>query len=261
MDVWELIDIIEKYAPLNFAASWDKSGLLVLGEKEDIQKVAISLEPSLSAVNKALDWGANFLLTHHPLALHPEFPNKKNEYFYVLKKVLSSGMFLYSAHTSLDANSKGPVSWFAKELGLQNLRVIDSFLDVDEKGTVGFGLRGEFSARIKTVDFIHKVKSILGIDILRAIGKAPSNIKHVAYCPGSGASLAEKAFKLGVDVFITGDFKYHEALEVGFQGFVLDVGHFILEEMMMQYFYKDIAKNIKEVDFIFIQSKDPFCYL
>jgi dinuclear metal center YbgI/SA1388 family protein len=124
MQVKELLEYIETLARLDLAASWDRSGLQVAGSKDDLRRLGLTLDPTPGAIKAALDWGADFILTHHPLCIEPRLPAANDDYHQVLRLTLGSGSWLYAAHTSLDAQPLGPVAWLADELGLQGRQVI-----------------------------------------------------------------------------------------------------------------------------------------
>lgn len=55
-------------------------------------------------------------------------------------------------------------------------------------------------------------------------------IKRVAICPGSGMDLIQSAVRAKVDVYITGDIKYHDALDSKEKGInLIDIGHYETE--------------------------------
>jgi dinuclear metal center YbgI/SA1388 family protein len=87
-------------------------------------------------------------------------------------------------------------------------------------------------------------------------GPQPERVATVAYCGGSGASLAGVAARAGADVFITGDMKYHPAVEV--EVCVIDVGHFSLEEEMMRRFAQLLGARLQGVEVRFFPGGDPF---
>jgi putative NIF3 family GTP cyclohydrolase 1 type 2 len=91
------------------------------------------------------------------------------------------------------------------------------------------------------------------------VGNVPEKIKKVAYCTGSGMSLAEKAFYMKADVFISGDIKYHIAQSIKSYGLTIDVGHFILEEIMMQKWTEKIIQDLDKLNMEvkFFKGKDP----
>lgn len=126
MHVNDLIKIIEDIAPPACAASWDRGGVQVAAHRGHVDKLGVALDPVPGSVDKAMDWGADFLLTHHPLALKPSLPDHADDaYHYVLGALLRSDVWLYSAHTSLDVQPGGPVRWLAGELGLEDVAVLE----------------------------------------------------------------------------------------------------------------------------------------
>ena len=65
------------------------------------------------------------------------------------------------------------------------------------------------------------------------------------------------ALRAGADVFVTGDVKYHAALDARDGGLrVLDVGHFVLEEEMMRRFAERLAAELS-VPVRFFAGSDP----
>lgn len=125
MQVRELIAEIEALAPPRWAAAWDQSGVQAVGERQDVRKLGVGLDPTSEMIEQSLAWGADFLLVHHPVALKPGLPARDNGYAKVLRMVFRQDVWLYAAHTSLDVQPRGPVRWLARELGLENLQVLE----------------------------------------------------------------------------------------------------------------------------------------
>lgn len=124
MDVKDLIAYLEDTAPPSLAASWDKSGVQVASSAPQVQTLCVALDPTPDIVQQAVDLGAEFLLCHHPLTLKPLLPTKIDAYHQVLTLALGHELWVYSAHTSLDANPQGPVNWLARHFGLLETRVL-----------------------------------------------------------------------------------------------------------------------------------------
>ncbi|MDR1490896.1 MAG: Nif3-like dinuclear metal center hexameric protein [Desulfovibrio sp.] len=259
MRIPELISILERYAPLEAAASWDVSGLQVASLAEEAACVAVTLEPDPEILRIAAEAGADFIVSHHPLSMQPRFPNRKDAYLEVLSLLLARGISLYSAHTSLDANTKGPAWFLVSELDLQDVEVLDPTQDcLDGAPVFGFGFCGSLRRAAPCAEFYGALRALLGRDVLQVCGTAPERVSRVACCPGSGSSLIPTAAAKGADVFITGDVRYHSALEAAELGLcVFDVGHFILEEMMMSRF-ADLLAHALPVPVRFFPGRDPF---
>mgnify|MGYP002241548695 FL=1 len=75
------------------------------------------------------------ILAHHPLTMEGRFTDRLDSYHEVLSLLFRADVPLYSAHTSLDANPLGPVSWLADELGLCRIPSSDT-----KDGEAGHGM-------------------------------------------------------------------------------------------------------------------------
>ena len=258
MKVFDIINLIEKMAPPEFAASWDNSGVQVAALREEIQSLAVLLDPTPESLGQAAEAGADFILAHHPLLRQPRYPNRVDSYLSTLSLLFTRNIWLYSAHTSLDANPEGPVRWLARELGLQSLEVLESTVPLGPNSPLsGFGFSGILPEALSYNEFCRSLAAALGKDSWQSCGPKPAQVFRVACCPGSGHSLLTDAVASGADVYITGDVKYHIALEAVNLGLhVLDVGHFILEEEMMRRFAADLAAALP-LPVRFISGRDP----
>ena len=125
MHIKTLIAHIESAAPLHLAAAWDKSGVQVASDAGEVETLCVALDPSPEIVRRAVERKADFLLCHHPLTLSPKLPSRLDDFHQVLSLSLGSRMWVYSAHTSLDANPKGPVNWLGRALDLTDMRVLE----------------------------------------------------------------------------------------------------------------------------------------
>lgn len=253
----DFIKLIEKTAPLSLAAEWDNSGVQIAAPDYDITHAAVMLDPTLTGVRAALECGADFILAHHPLTLKPRFLNNVDSYREILTLLFSSGFCLYSAHTSLDANPAGPVAWLGRELSLRNMHVLEP---VSSSGwsEAGFGFVGQLPVAVSYSDFCHLLSELTGKIVWRSCGPEPITVSIVACCPGSGADMINLAASCGADVYITGDIKYHAALDADIR--ILDIGHFQLEEIMMRKFALQLAEEAAPIKISFISGEDPFVF-
>lgn len=262
MKLAEVIAFIEKIAPLEIAPEWDPCGVQVASMHDEVHLVAVMLDPTLDNLARAADANADFVLAHHPLSMQPQFPNQNDSYLACLSLLLTKGIFLYSAHSSLDASPNGPVRWLAEELHLQNVRTLNLFSgDKAAQSSAyayGFGFTGHLEEKIPYAEFCRTLAPILGRDEWLVCGPQPEMVSHVACCPGSGRALIPQAIAAGVDVYITGDIRYHAGLEARQADLrVLDVGHFILEEKMMSLFAKQMSDELG-LPVLFFPGLDPF---
>lgn len=259
MKVSSLIARIETTAPPSYAASWDRSGVQIAGTRQDIRRMAVCLDPTLKNIEKAVEEDADFILCHHPLTLSPRLPDRIDDYHHILRAILGRGCWLYAAHTSLDAQPRGPVSWLAQELCLQKTQVLQptGFQDTQSGSEYGFGCVGDLQAPLSALEFHDLITKKFQLPVKAQTAPLPERIRRIAYCPGSGADLAEKAFAAGADIYITGDLKYHQAQDA--EIVIMDVGHFSLEERMMEVWESELHQDLasQEIETFFIPGKDP----
>jgi dinuclear metal center YbgI/SA1388 family protein len=129
MNAQKALSCVRSLAPEAFAAGWDNSRLQITGVRPEIKKLAVTLDPLPAIVASALAWGADLVVTHHPLYLTPQAPTKDGQYLDVLRRFLSAGAWLYSAHTSLDCRPDGPAFWLGRALGLKDCASIEPAQD------------------------------------------------------------------------------------------------------------------------------------
>ena len=69
----KIIDILEKFAPLELQEDWDNSGVLLGDMDSDVKKVLITLDVTKEAVGIATEGGFDSIVSHHPLIFMPYF--------------------------------------------------------------------------------------------------------------------------------------------------------------------------------------------
>jgi len=251
----DVIACIEDIAPLGGAAAWDNCGVQIAGTRDDVRRVAVSLDPAPLVVRQALDWGADFVFTHHPLYLEPMPLSRPGYFLSSARALLGSGAWLYAAHTSLDAQPGGPAGWLLRELELTGPRVLEQTDPADP--TVGVGFVGQLPNPQPWEAFADRLAGCVERDFWTLAGQPPTTVATVAYCTGSGGSLMGLAKAADADVFITGDLKYHQALES--EIFTIDVGHFSLEERMTREMATLLAERLgpASVEVRFFPGRDP----
>jgi dinuclear metal center YbgI/SA1388 family protein len=131
----------------------------------------------------------------------------------------------------------------------------------------GLGRVGRLATPMSAGDFAVLVKERLAVAAVRFVGDPSRQIKKVAVCGGSGASLIKDACRQGADLLVTGDVKYHEAREAEAAGLVLiDAGHFATEILMVDGFAGTLTKVLAERKFAaeviaFKGETEPFSYV
>ncbi len=106
----------------------------------------------------------------------------------------------------------------------------------------GIGRIGEIDEAVEAEDYAKIVMDLFELESLTIYGTKTKLIQKIALCSGSGGDLIDTAVGSAADLYITGDIKYHQALEAQNMGMVVfDVGHYESEHIFMERFSEIVA--------------------
>ena len=108
---------------------------------------------------------------------------------------------------------------------------------LENSKTFGLGRICELESDTSISDFILSIQKKINIKHLRHnISNMDEKVKKFAIVTGSGSFFWKICKAKGVNLFITGDMKYHDALDAKEEGInIIDAGHFETEKMYMKY--------------------------
>ncbi|MDA7803795.1 Nif3-like dinuclear metal center hexameric protein [Crocinitomix sp.] len=98
----------------------------------------------------------------------------------------------------------------------------------------GAGMIGNLPEAIDEKTYLAHLKLTFDCGIIRHTTLQNKPIKKVAWCGGSGSFLLNHAKAKKADIFITGDFKYHEFLDAENKLVIADIGHFESEQYTIE---------------------------
>jgi dinuclear metal center YbgI/SA1388 family protein len=108
------------------AEPWDAIGLVCGDPDADVRRILFAVDPVSVVADEALQWGADLLVTHHPLFLRPVHgvaaTTPKGR---VVHRLLTGGVALHVAHTNADSADPGVSDALADVLGLDDLRPLE----------------------------------------------------------------------------------------------------------------------------------------
>jgi hypothetical protein len=107
---------------------------------------------------------------------------------------------------------------------------------------LGAGIVGELPLETGSLEFLKSLKTTFNCQVIRHTEILNKPIKTVALCGGSGSFLLTDAIRSKADIFITGDFKYHEFFDAENHLIIADIGHFESEQFTPQL----LAEKLKE---------------
>src|SRR5262245_4027637 len=117
MRVSELIQQLEKWAPLHTAESWDNVGLLCGDREAEINAVIGCVDYTEAVAAEGRRAQADMVLAYHP----PIFQALKRIPFQTpIGRALRDGVAIYSPHTALDVAGGGTNDVLADACGMQN---------------------------------------------------------------------------------------------------------------------------------------------
>lgn len=260
----QIVEWLEKLAPVEWAESWDNTGLAFGNMDNEVKRILVALEPTEDVIDQAIEVKADMVITHHPMIFKPI---KSIDYDTVLGrkiiKLAKNDIVAYSMHTNLDVAVMAQEAARLLELDnvvrLQQISVRNEFNE--EVNDKGLGSIGILRKRFNLEECAVYIKNKLNIEKLHVIGDLNSEVNKVAILPGSGKSFIEIAKNQEVDVFITGDIDYHSAVDASQMGInIIDAGHFGTEYLFVEFMYNYLVNNEhnKDIDVICASEKCPF---
>ncbi|HEY7484375.1 MAG TPA: Nif3-like dinuclear metal center hexameric protein [Streptosporangiaceae bacterium] len=232
MSLTDVVAALDGFYDPAWAEPWDAVGLVCGDPDQPVERVMFAVDPVAVVVAEAVEWGADLLVTHHPLLLRPvssvAATTPKGR---VVHRLITSGVALYTAHTNADAADPGVSDALARAVGLTGpLRPLAPAADEPRRG---LGRVGAPDEPVSLRDFAAQAAKGLPATAggLRVAGDPGRTIRTVAVSGGAGDSLLGAARAAEVDVFLTADLRHHPASEFGeYDGpALIDAAHWATE--------------------------------
>jgi len=119
MQIREICQQMEAWAPLGWQESYDNAGLLVGDASKEVKGVLISLDCTEEVVEEAIKKGCNLIISHHPIVFSGLKRITGASYVErTVIKAIQNDMALYASHTNLDHAPKGVSYHLAAKLGI-----------------------------------------------------------------------------------------------------------------------------------------------
>ena len=246
--VADILQYIETLAPGYMKESWDNIGLLCGRRNAPVKKILVALDPFEGVCKEAADWGADLIVTHHPLIFQaPKAITDDTSIGRAIMALCAAGISAINAHTNLDCTPGGVNDVLAETLGLQQIQVIAP-AGVNEDG-LSYGLLRSGSVAEQPLEtFLETVKTQLGCKGLRYVSSGKP-VGKIAVGGGSCAGAMLDAIAAGCDTFVTADVRYNQfwdAQDLGLN--LIDAGHFQTENPVIPVLAAKIAVAFPDVE-------------
>ncbi len=249
--VGELEAILLKAFPQEDAEEWDYTGLRVGNPNQEVTGIAIALDPTVESMKKAVEIGANVLITHHPIFLEPPtsflpFEKEGQTPGAAIHFALTHGLSCMNFHTACDVSIQG-LKALPERLGL---RYLNPLLPLSSSKEKGFGAVCAIESADKTQSLSFGNLAVrcyenLGV-VPRMWGDENAIISSVVCCGGSASFLLKECLNRGIDCLICGEVKYHDCLDAYKSGlFIIELGHDYSEFVLCDVFEQTlIAESV-----------------
>lgn len=208
--VREVADFLNALAPPALAESWDNVGLLVGRYDQPVQRLMTCLTITADSAGEAIERGANLIVSHHPLPFRPlKRLTCETSEGRLLLDLIGAGIAVFSPHTAFDSAEQGINEQWARQL---KLRDVAPLVPGAEAGQ-GSGRYGQLSAEMSLAELAERVKGLLGLNYVQAVGKLDGRVRRVAVACGSAGEFAAPAKAAGCDCLVTGEVRFHTCLE------------------------------------------------
>lgn len=243
MEIAKVVEVLQEIAPPEIAEDFDIGRIgLTLDLDNNIERIAVALDPTVYVMERAAQIDADMLITHHTLIFHSVNLISK-ELAGFLKIALDNNISLYSMHTNYDNATGGVNDVLAQRLGLS---------DVYDVGMGRIGTIEECPAD----SFVEHVSKTFNTH-LQYVGEKES-VSKVMVFGGSGFKdeYLDIALENDVDAYVSSELKHDVLRNYSADMLLVDATHYATENPAMEALCERL-KNTLGIDVEFI-ANDPF---
>lgn len=115
---------------------------------------------------------------------------------------------------------------------------------------VGSGIIGELNQAMESLAFLNSLKTTMQTNCVRYTNPHKKEVKTIAICGGAGSFLLGNAIANQADVFITGDYKYHQFFDAEGKIIIADIGHYESEQFTIDLFQEILEKQFETLKIV-----------
>lgn len=237
---------LRNFAPPELAESWDNTGLLVGRSGAIVNRVLTCLTLSPDVAAEAIAENSQLIVTHHPVLFRgakqicDSQPEGK-----MLLDLIEAGIAVYSPHTSFDSAAEGINQQLAGAFGLEQVCPLVPTITAPEAGA---GRRGQLPSPRSLAEFMKTVRTAVRSDRLEYTGDLSAPVSKVGIACGAAEGFLTTALDQGCDTFVTGEARFHKALEARTLGLnLILLGHFCSERPAVEQLAERLRMEFPQV--------------
>jgi dinuclear metal center YbgI/SA1388 family protein len=269
----EVVNALERFAPLPLQAGYDNAGLQIGLTEAEVSGALLCLDVTEEIVEEAVRKGCNLIVSHHPLIFHKLARIAGEDYVQrTVMKAIENHVAIVSMHTNMDSARGGVNYKIAEKMRLADLRFFGDLQTAEVPGTDGVqaaatveggeGVMGRLPEEMAADDFVLMLKREFNVECVMANELLRRPIRTVAVCGGAGAFLQEEAVRQGADAFVTGEMHYHEYFGHEQEIQIAVIGHYQSEQYTNEVFREIIERECPGVKCCMTEiNTNPIIYL
>lgn len=226
------------------------NGLQIEG-KAEVKKILCAVTASQTAIDAAIEYGADLLLVHHGYFWKGEAYPITGMRGKRIKSLIKNDISLVGYHLPLDSHpTLGNNTAIADLLDLENIEA----LDPSERHPIGN--IGYLKQAMTPEDFKRFVSKQLGFEAIH-LPADNTSIHKVGFCTGGAQDFIAKAAAQNCDAYISGEVSertFYEAAELNVHYYAC--GHHATEKYGVQRLAKAISEQFN-VEFIYFELNNP----
>ena len=259
--VRNLATFLTEFAPVALAEPWDNVGLLVGRYEQPVHRVMTCLTITPESAAEAVAENADLIVTHHPLPFKPlkRLTGDSTE-GKLLLDLIAAKIAVFSPHTAFDSAQAGINQRLATGLKLNEIAPLVPAVDPADGGAGRFGVLPE---AVDLRQLANRVKQLLEIPNVQAVGKLDQPVRKVAVACGSAGEFLGPAKTAGCDCLVTGEVRFHTCLEAESLGVGLVLaGHYASERFAVEELVDVLSERFTALHIWASQhEKDPLHWL
>ncbi len=262
MKIKEVVDALERIAPLPLQADFDNAGLQTGLTEADVSGALLCLDVTEAVVDEAVSKGCNLIVSHHPLIFRKlRRISDEDMVQRTVRKAIKNDITIVSMHTNMDAARGGVNHKIAEKLGLTDLAFLGKTSSVDGVEG-GEGVIGTLPEPLAADDFVLRLKQRFGVECVMCNELLRRPIRRVALCGGAGDFLLDEAVRTGADAFVTGEMHYHQYFGHEQEIQICVMGHYQSEQFTPEIFEEVLRRECPGVrTCITTVNTNPILYL